>query len=271
VLAPAWDSANVDTVIDGAHKLTIDGARKVRIFSWDSPGWQSNNHSLTLQRLVLAHGKATGTDRIPERPEPCAQGYNDGQGGALLMRDGSLRAIEVTFFENQAAELGPDTGGGAVYLLGSRPAYIARCTFKNNKASNAGALGSLFTTNFIYDSLFEGNAAVGHGANNNEPDKCPYINAGHNQTGSGGNGGAICNDGVAMNVTICGTQIRNNTAGAFGAAIFFTSNDQSNKGTLSIRDSVMYNNTPANQWWEWKPGISTNANTPEPINSDIRR
>ncbi|MFI5308332.1 MAG: hypothetical protein ACHQ53_13315, partial [Polyangiales bacterium] len=89
--------------------------------------------------------------------------------------------------------------------------------------------------------------------------------------GSGGNGGAIYNDGVAMDVTICGTQIRNNTAGAFGAAVFFTSNDQSKKGTLNIRDSLMFNNIPTTQGWEWKPGISTNANTPDPISSDIRR
>ena len=78
-------------------------------------------------------------------------------------------------------------------------------------------------------------------------------------------------DGVAMDITICGTQIRNNTAGAFGAAVFFTSNDQSNKGTLSIRDSKLFNNIPENEFWEWQPGISTNAETPEPVDSEISR
>ncbi len=189
------------------------------------------------------------------------------------MRDGSLHAIDVTFTENQAAELGPDTGGGALYLLGCLPAYIASCTFTNNKAANAGAMGSLFTTDFIYDSLFEGNSAVGHGANNNDASMCSAMNNGQNEVGSGGNGGAIYSDGVAMDVNICGTQLRKNSSGvgAFGAAVFFTSNDQSKKGTLSIRDSLMFNNMPANANWEWKPGISTNANTPEPIASDIRR
>ncbi len=262
---------DVDTVIDGGNKITIDGGSKVRILIWNSGDWQRNTHTLTLQHLVIANGKASGTEVIPTHPEPCSQGYNDGEGGALLMRDGSLRAIDVTFVNNQAAELGPDTGGGALYLLGSKPAYIVSCTFKNNKASNAGAMGSLFTTNFIYNSLFEGNGALGHGANTDDASMCSYMNNGQHEVGSGGNGGAIYNDGVAMDVTICGTQIRDNTSGAFGAAVFFTSNDQSKKGTLSVRDSKLTNNIPANQYWEWKPGISTNANTPEPINSTIQR
>jgi hypothetical protein len=32
----------------------------------------------------------------------------------------------------------------------------------------------------------------------------------------------------------------------------------------------MFNNAQDDDWWEWMPGISTNANTPAPINSDIR-
>ncbi|MFI5306634.1 MAG: hypothetical protein ACHQ53_04730, partial [Polyangiales bacterium] len=215
------------TVIDGGNKVTLDGGGAVRILSWNSGDWQKNTNTLTLQHLTLANGKASGTTMIPMRPAPCSQGYNDGQGGALNMRDGSLRAIDVTFLNNQAAELGPDTGGGAIYLQGCKPIYIASCTFKGNKASNAGAMGSLFATDFIYDSLFDGNAAIGHGANNDDASMCSFMNNGQNEIGSGGNGGAIYNDGVAMDVTICGTQIRNNTAGAFGAAVFFTSNDQS--------------------------------------------
>jgi hypothetical protein len=260
-----------NTVIDGGNKITLDGGNSVRILQWNSSDWQKNTHTLTLQHVVLANGKASGTQLIPTRPAPCSQGYNDGQGGALYMRDGGLRAIDVTFTNNQAAELGPDTGGGALYLLGCSPAYIRSCTFSGNQASNAGAMGSLFTTDFIYDSLFDNNSAIGHGANNNDASMCSYMNNGQNEIGSGGNGGAIYSDGVAMDITICGSQIRNNKAGAFGAGIFFTSNDQSNKGTLTIRDTTMFNNIPADSGWEWKPGISTNANTPAPITSNIRR
>lgn len=259
-----------DTVIDGGNKVTIDGGGAVRILSWNSGDWQNNTHTLTLQHLVLANGKASGTMMIPTAPAPCSQGYNDGQGGALLMRDGNLRAIDVTFLNNSAAELGPDTGGGALYLLGSKPAYVASCTFTGNKASNAGAMGSLFTTDFIYDSLFENNSAVGHGANNDDASMCSVMNNGQHEVGSGGNGGAIYSDGVAMDITICGTEVRNNKSGAFGPAVFFTSNDSSMKGTLTIRDSTMSGNM-GDSSWQWKPGIATNANTPDPINSTLMK
>ena len=57
---------------------------------------------------------------IPTAPAPCSQGYNDGEGGALYMRDGNLTVIDSIFTNNQAAPLGPDTGGGAIYVLGSK-------------------------------------------------------------------------------------------------------------------------------------------------------
>jgi hypothetical protein len=259
------------TVIDGGNKVTLDGGNRVRILKWEYGNWMSNNNVLTLQHITLAHGRAVGTDLIPTRPAPCSQGYNDGQGGALFMRDGILHAVDVTFINNRAALLGPDTGGGAIYLLGCKPAYISSCTFRNNKASNAGAMGSLFAEDYIYNSLFEGNTATGSGANNDDANQCSYINNGQHEIGSGGNGGAIYSDGVGVSMTICGTQVRNNTSGAFGAAIFFTSNDSSNLGTLTIRDSHMFNNIPALMYWEWMPGISTNAGTVTPINSVITR
>lgn len=261
------------TVIDGGGRITLDGGNAVRILEWYSGNWQVNTNVLTLQHLAIVNGRATPTQQIPTgRPPPCSQGWNDGQGGALFMRDGVLRAVDVTFANNQAALLGPDTGGGAVYLLGTRPATIARCSFLNNRASNAGGLGGLFATLDVYDSLFDGNEATGYGANNDDASKCAYLNAGQHQTGSGGNGGALYSDGVAMNVTVCGVQIRNNRAGedAFGGAIFFTSNDPSRKGTLSIRDSLFHGNTAGSTVWQWRPGISTNANALEPVNTEFR-
>jgi hypothetical protein len=261
-----------DTVIDGGNLVTLDGGNAVRIMEWNSGNWQVNTHVLTLQHLVLVNGKTTPTVAIPPHPDypACSQGYDDGEGGALFMRDGILHAVDVTFANNQAALLGPDTGGGAIYLLGTLPATISRCSFLNNRASNAGGIGSLFATDFIYDSLFDGNDATGYGANNDDASQCPYMNNGQHEVGSGGNGGAIYSDGVAMDVTICGTQVRNDHAGAFGAAIFFTSNDSSQLGTLAIRDSLMFGNVQDDDWWEWMPGISTNANTLAPVNSDIR-
>ncbi|MBI5068122.1 MAG: hypothetical protein HZB56_07765 [Deltaproteobacteria bacterium] len=260
-----------DTVIDGGNRVTLDGGFAVQILRWEDGNWLTSDRVLTLQHLVLQNGKATGTRLLAPLPAPCSQGWVDGQGGALFMRNGILRAVDVTFAGNQAALVGPDTGGGAVYLLGARPATFSSCSFLANRASNAGALGGLFATLSVYDSLFDGNDATGSGANSDDAARCPYVNEnGQHQVGSGGNGGAIYSDGVAMDVTVCGTQVRNNHAGAFGAAIFFTSNDQSRRGTLAIRDALMFQNVQDEAAWQWRPGISTNAATVEPVNSDIR-
>jgi len=262
-----------DTVIDGAGLVTFDGRDRVRLLRWDSPDWRRNTHTLTLQHLTLVHGRAVGTMSIPSRPAPCSQGFTDGQGGAVYMRDGGFRAVDVMFDSNAAAELGPDTAGGAVFVMGSLPgAYFSSCSITGNRASNGGGVGALFVSQFIYNSVLEYNSAVGSGANNVDPNQCAVPNeAGVFQVGSGGNGGAVYNDGVGVDVTICGSRISDNRAGTFGAGVFFTSNDASHKGTLVIQDSVMYQNEPQNAVWEWVFGVSTNANTPEPVNSDIRR
>jgi hypothetical protein len=164
---------NKNTVIDGGNKITLDGGGAVRILSFDSPNWQATNFGLTLQHITLTNGKATPTEAIPTAPAPCSQGWNDGQGGAVYMRDGFLVVIDSIFTNNQAAPLGPDTGGGAIYVQGSKGGvWIVGSTFTGNSASNAGAVGGLFAELNIYNSLFMDNHAVGHDANNNEPSKC---------------------------------------------------------------------------------------------------
>ena len=250
---------NRDTVIDGGQKVTLDGQSLVRIMSFDSSNFQANEHRLTLQHIALINGKATPTVAIPAAPSPCSQGWNDGEGGALYMRDGNLSVIDSTFTGNQAALLGPDTGGGAIYVVGSKHGVvIAGSTFTNNSASNAGAVGGLFADLRIYNSLFSQNKAVGNGANNNDPAQCPAINNGQNEIGSGGNGGAIYSDGQSVNVLLCGDTIVDNSAGvkAYGGGLFFTSNNM--QGTLSIIDTVMTGNT-GGHWTVTATGSTTNA------------
>jgi hypothetical protein len=252
-------------VIDGGDKVTLDGGNAVQIINWNHSGsWRVNKDTLTLQHLRLANGKITPTQAIPACPPSgsisntdCSTGYDDGEGGALFMRDGDLRVIDCTFENNQAALLGPDTGGGAIYLEATgSPAYIVQSTFRNNTASNAGAVGMLWAGAFIFNSLFEGNSAVGTGANNDDPTKCTCINNGQNQTGSGGNGGAIYKDGGdGAALTICGTQIRGNSAKEFGAAIFLTA-DGSN-AQLILDDSLLKDNSSPISYWNWCTGVST--------------
>ena len=252
---------NKNTVIDGGNKITLDGGNAVQILRFDSPDFRANNMGLTLQHITLINGRTTPTGAIPTAPAPCSQGWNDGEGGALYMRDGNLTVIDSIFMNNQGAPLGPDTGGGAIYVLGSKNGVlIVGSTFSNNAASNAGAVGCLFAELNVYNSLFTNNTAIGNGANNDDATKCSVINNGQHEIGSGGNGGALYSDGTSMNITLCGDAILNNKAGqgAFGGGLFFTSNDMG--GTLSIADTTMTGNT-GGSWTVVSSGSVTNVGT----------
>jgi hypothetical protein len=255
------------TVIDGGNKITLDGGGAVRILSFDSPNWVNNTNRLTLQHITLVNGKTTPTQKIPPAPAPCSQGWDDGQGGAVYMRDGSLTVIDSIFANNQAAPLGPDTGGGAIYVQGSlHGMLIVSSTFTNNTGANAGAVGGLWSELDVYNSLVTGNSAIGHDANNNDPKTCSAMNNGQNEVGSGGNGGALYSDGNSRNITLCGDAIDNNAAGvnAFGGGVFFTSDDM--MGTLTITDTTIQGNT-GGHWTNVTTGSVTNAGTAIGVNA----
>jgi hypothetical protein len=257
----------MNTVIDGGSLVTLDGGSAVEILSFNSPNFQANENGLTLQHMSFVNGKQTPTQAIPVAPAPCSQGWDDGEGGALYMRDGNLTVIDCIFTNNQAAPLGPDTGGGAIYMLGSKHgALIVSSTFTGNFASNAGAVGGLFAELDVYDSLFTGNKAVGNGANNNDPSKCSAMNNGQNEVGSGGNGGALYSDGNSVNIVLCGDDIEDNAAGmgAFGGGLFFTSDNM--MGTLTITDTTMMGNT-GGSWTNVSTGSVTNVGTAVGVNA----
>jgi hypothetical protein len=250
-----------DTVIDGNRLITLDGQNQVQIINFNSPNFQALDTVLTLQHLTLINGKTTPTDAIPPAPAPCSQGWDDGEGGAVYMRDGNLVVIDCVFQNNHAAPLGPDTGGGAIYVLGSKHgATIVDSTFDNNQASNAGAVGGLFCELDIYNSVFTNNQAIGNGANSDDASQCSVINNGQHEVGSGGNGGAIYSDGNDVNIFLCGDEIENNAAGqgAFGGGVFFTSDNFG--GTLTILDTTMTGNT-GGHWTSVSTGSTTNAGT----------
>ncbi|HZJ64675.1 MAG TPA: hypothetical protein VFD36_14255, partial [Kofleriaceae bacterium] len=249
------------TVIDGGRKITLDGGGTVQIMRFYSANFQANDNGLTLQHIAFTGGKTTPTEVIPTAPAPCSQGYNDGEGGALYMRDGTLVVVDSIFTNNAGAPLGPDTGGGAIYVLGSKGGvWISGSTFTGNHASNAGAVGGLFAPLNIYNSLFKANKADGHDANSNDPSMCSAINNDQNEIGSGGNGGAIYSDGNDVDVTLCGDAVLNNAAGtkAFGGGLFFTSNNFG--GDLVIADTTMTGNT-GGHWTQAQTGSTTNAGT----------
>jgi hypothetical protein len=253
-------SPSKNTVIDGGNKVTLDGGHAVGIMLLNGSSFQVSETRLTLQHLALVNGKTTPSMPFPTAPLPCSQGYYDGQGGAVHVNDGNLTVIDCLFDGNQAAQLGPDTGGGAIYIEGSKHgALIVGSTFTNNNGANAGGVGALFGELDIYNSLFQNNKAVGHDANNNDSSMCSINNNdGQHEIGSGGNGGAIYGDGNNFNITLCGDAVLNNAAGvnAFGGGLFFTSDNST--GVLTIIDTTMTGNT-GGSWTVVSTGSVTNV------------
>lgn len=217
---------DTDTTIDGGGHVTLDGGDASQILSFDHGDYRVNTHVLTLQHLTLAHGRAVGTRMYDTAPAPCSQGYYDGFGGAVYVRDGTLHVLDCTFLDNHAASLGPDVGGGAISLNGALGAVVANSTFRGNRGSNGGAIQVLNSDLDVYDSTFENNVAEGNGANGDDMSMCSVMADTHQyQIGSGGNGGAIVIDGGSdVMHTLCGVTFRGNQGGdgALGGAIFRT-------------------------------------------------
>ncbi|HSY22995.1 MAG TPA: hypothetical protein VK841_12805 [Polyangiaceae bacterium] len=252
-----------DTVIDGGNKITLDGGNAVQILNFNSPNYQANETRVTLQHIAFVNAKTNPVDMIPSPPpQPaCSQGYDDGAGGAIYMRDGNLTVVDSIFTNNRAAPVGPDTGGGAIYVTGSKHGIvIVSSTFTNNSGSNAGAVGALNAELDVYNSTFSGNTATGHDANNNDPSECTQMNNGQNEVGSGGNGGALYSDGNSINVIVCGDSITGNAAGtnAFAGGVFMTSDNL--MGDLTITDSTITGNT-GGSWGGAGTAIGVNAKT----------
>ena len=225
-----------DVTLDGGGLVTLDGQGARRILYqntcdpaqvWTTSHCQDQDHPvLTVQRLVFANGRASGTETM------------DG-GGAIFVRGGRFRVIDSHFYGNRCASTGPDVGGAAIQVFSQyhgQPVYVVGSTFggsgdRRNECSNGGAISSIGVSWTILNSLFTGNKAIGTGANPAKPG-----------TPGGGNGGAIYNDGNEMLLHVEGTRIEGNTSNhEGGSAIFFVSNDRS--GSVEIVDSVLRDNT----------------------------
>jgi hypothetical protein len=182
------------------------------------------------------------------------------------MRDGVLHVIDCEFHGNEAALLGPDVGGGALYVQGSRGVVIVGSRFVGNRAANGGAVGMLFANPQIVNSVFENNTAEGVGMNYVEAG-CPNFN--HDQQGgAGGLAGAVYFDGlndVGFVYNVCGSVFRNNRCNELAGALFRTPNEPTRRmvidrstfdgntarqggvsfikdNEVTVRDSVFMNN-----------------------------
>jgi hypothetical protein len=220
-------SGDTDVIIDGGGRVTLDANHSSRHFYYYAGWWMQGTVKLVLQRLTLRNGAAPLGEYYEqdfENPE-CAYGYKEGSGGSVWIRDGVLHVIDCRFHDNEAALIGPDVGGGAIYALGSHEVIIVGSRFEGNRASNGGAVGMLFANPGIYNTAFVNNTAEGTGANYVEPG-CPEFNH-DEQGGAGGNSGAVYFDGMnddGVVYTLCGCHFVDNRCNELGGALFRTPN-----------------------------------------------
>ncbi|MGK7396601.1 MAG: hypothetical protein ACNS62_18630 [Candidatus Cyclobacteriaceae bacterium M3_2C_046] len=241
-----------DVVIDGGGLITLSGRGKNRILymntcdksqKWTTSHCQDQDHPrLTVQNLTFADGNSRRETEY------------DG-GGAIWVRGGRFKIVNCRFFNNVCANEGPDVGGGAVRVFSQYqdlPVYVVNSTFGGaegygNAGSNGGAISSIGVSWTIINSLFSHNQALGNGGN-----------PAQNGTPGGGSGGAIYNDGNEMTLTILGSLIENNRVNAYGAAIFFVSNNHT--GHIKIDQSTIMHNT-GGSWYPQYQGISMHSDT----------
>jgi hypothetical protein len=266
--AKVFNDKGEKLVIDGGGKITLSGGGKIRILYMSTcdeaqvyppgPGDCNTNPGvqLVVQNITFVDGSAKG---IPDDG-------NDGGGGAIYAQGGSLKVVNARFFNNVCDELGSDVGGGAIrkldYLIApgagpARPAWVVNSTFGGedgfgNTCANGGALSSIGVSWNVLNSLFTHELALGHGAN----------------SGDGGNGGAIYNDGNEIVLDVTSSLIENNKANEGGSAVFFVSNDES--GSITIRDSIVRKNPKGTFETPGLPGFYVIAKEPATIiNSTI--
>lgn len=249
--AKVFNDGNPDIIIDGGGLVTLSGGGCSRILymntcdknqHWTTSHCDNQDHPrLTVQNMIFADGDSRRETEY------------DG-GGAIWVRGGRLKIVNCCFFNNYCATTGPDVGGAAVRVFSQYnglPVYVVNSTFGGqdgfgNVGSNGGAISSIGVSWNIINCLFSSNHAVGNGGN---PAK--------NGTPGGGSGGAIYNDGNTMTLSISGTLIEDNFVNAYGAAIFFVSNNHN--GTLKISNSTIRNNIGGS--WYVRPGISMHNDT----------
>jgi hypothetical protein len=269
--AKVYNDKGTKLVIDGGNKVTLSGSGTTRILYMSTcdkaqvyppgPGDCNTNPGvqLVVQNITFIDGNAKG---IPDGTN------NAGGGGAIYAQGGSLKVVNARFFNNVCADLGPDVGGGAIrkldYLVApgagpSRPVWIVNSTFGGtpglgNSCANGGALSSIGVSWNILNSLLSESRAVGNGAN----------------SGQGGNGGAIYNDGNEIVLSITGSLLENNKANEGGSAAFFVSNNKT--GSITITDSITRNNPRGTFETPNLPGFYVIAKQPaQIINSQILR
>jgi len=259
--AQVFNDSNPDVVIDGGGMVTLSGMGQRRILYmntcdpalvWTSSQCQNQSTPrLTIQNINFVRGMTTGQDILAG-------------GGAVWVRGGRFKIVNVGFFNNTCTEFGPDVAGAAVRVFSqynNLPVYVTNSTFGGapgfgNECSNGGGTASIGVSWTMTNSLFSDNDAIGIGAN---PQRAG--------TPGGGNGGSVYLDGNLIHLVLDGTAIYDSNAREGGGAIFFVSNNRT--GTMTIRDSVLRRNISERFETAGLPGIFVLASNPPTIVNSI--
>ena len=201
---------NLQVVIDGQNRFTISGGNSVRIFD-KAAASNGSGTLLALQNMTLRDGFVVDN------------GSDDRLGGAAIRgrANGKLQVINVNFINNVGPALQSDACG-AVHTVVYDEVLFAGCSFTNNRGANGGAVGTIGSSQRFINCLFEDNKATGTGGTFDQ----------------GGIGGAVYVDGIDQNgvnntMSLCGCQLRRNTAnkeGGAAALIFYR--DKSSTATI---------------------------------------
>lgn len=247
-------------VIDGGGKVTLDGQGRRRILY--------QNTCDKRQVWTTSHCQDQATPRLEIRDIAMVRGdstgdlSDNGGGGAVFARGGTLTIRNVRFAGNRCDPVGPDVAGAAVRAFSqhrNRPIPVIGSTFTGGRCSNGGAIGGIGVSWRIVRSTFTGNRATGRGANPQRPG-----------TPGGGNGGAIYMDGNLIRLDVRDTTITRNVAPEGGGAVFFVSNDRS--GTARITGSRLTGNPSLGFETRGLPGIFfLGARPPAIVRSTLTR
>ncbi len=195
--APLAAPTGIDTTIDGGGLITLSGGGSTRILELVH-SFEKASPTVTVQRIKLSNGRTTDVVNTTE---------TDQGGAAIYTLGGNIHAIDTVFTDNHGPDSGQDVAGGAIYSVGAGEVIVVRSVFSNNTCSSGGAVSVLGSSLSIIDSILDHNSTTGTGGN----------------PGNGGNGGASTMDGQGKSLVLCGATFTNNTANAFGGAIFRTS------------------------------------------------
>lgn len=173
----------VDSIIDGAGEITLDGGNVTRIFHTEA------GVTLTVKGITFVNGNA-GYDPL-------------GSGGAI--RGGWLSKLNIfdcVFQDNTAAADGIE-GGGAVYQSNGGALTVVRSTFHRNFAVSGGAIDNLLSPMTVVNSTFTENKAMAGGGAVYDDGASAYTD-----------------DGKGGTISICGCHFEDNQSQNTGGAVY---------------------------------------------------